>query len=312
MLFRLSAVFEQFARVGKALGSGKRLELIDLLAQGERTVESLANAAGLGLTTASAHLQTLKHAGLVTTRREGTRIHYQLAGDDVARLYSLVRAVAQTHLLDVESKRIAYLGLDESSSGEDAREEIMREELLARATAGTVAVLDVRPRQEYQAAHIPGALSIPLEELSGKLSELPLDREIVAYCRGAYCVLAYETIGVLRRNGYRGNPAARGDAGMATGEPASVLRGGRLTNIPRTFVQMAYFAYTGANVVFRVHCIERKAVSHDDPDNLRRPRTNDSRPAPRTWLHPTGVGRTSWRRPTVDRQGGEGEGSSRN
>jgi rhodanese-related sulfurtransferase/DNA-binding transcriptional ArsR family regulator len=205
-----SALFEQFARVGKALGSGKRLELVDLLAQGERTVESLANAAGLGLTTASAHLQTLKHAGMVSTRREGTRIHYRLAGDDVARLYSLVRAVAQAHLSDVESTRIAYLGLDEPDSGDDGREEISRGELLARATAGTITVLDVRPRQEYQAAHIPGALSIPLEELSDRLSELPLDRDVVAYCRGAYCVLAYEAIDVLRRSGRRATRLTEG------------------------------------------------------------------------------------------------------
>lgn len=207
-----SALFEQFARVGKALGSGKRLELIDLLAQGERPVESLANSAGLGLTTASAHLQTLKHAGLVTTRREGTRIHYQLAGDDVARLYSLVRTVAQTHVSDVEPKRIAYLGLDASdSAGEEAREEITREELLARAAAGTVVVLDVRPRLEYQAAHIPGALSIPLEELSDRLGELPPSGDIVAYCRGAYCVLAYEAISLLRQSGRR---AVRLNEGM--------------------------------------------------------------------------------------------------
>ncbi|TFB57036.1 MULTISPECIES: metalloregulator ArsR/SmtB family transcription factor [Cryobacterium] len=207
-----SALFEQFARVGKALGSGKRLELVDLLAQGERTVESLANAAGLGLTSASAHLQTLKHAGLVSTRREGTRIHYRLAGDDVARLYSLVRSVAQTHLADVESIRIAYLGLDDSeAAGDDTHEEITREELLARATAGTITVLDVRPRQEYNAAHIPGALSIPLEELSDRLSELPTDREVVAYCRGKYCVLAYEAMAVLRRSGRR---ATRLNEGM--------------------------------------------------------------------------------------------------
>src|SRR5664279_1340968 len=180
-------LFEQFARVGKALGSGKRLELIDLLAQGERTVESLATAAGLGLSTASAHLQTLKHAGLVTTRREGTRIHYELAGDDVARLYSGVRAVAQTHLADVEQKRVAYLGLDElDTGGDEAPQEITREDLLARAHAGTVTVLDVRPQQEFQAAHIPGALSIPLEELGARLGELPHGRDIVAYCRGAY------------------------------------------------------------------------------------------------------------------------------
>lgn len=205
-----SALFEQFARVGKALGSGKRLELIDLLAQGERTVESLATAAGLGLTTASAHLQTLKHAGLVTTRREGTRIHYQLAGDDVARLYGLVRTVAQTHVSDVEPKRIAYLGLNDSA-GDEAHEEITREQLLARTAAGTVTVLDVRPRLEYQAAHIPGALSIPLEELSDRLGELPPSREIVAYCRGAYCVLAYEAIGLLRQSGRR---ATRLNEGM--------------------------------------------------------------------------------------------------
>lgn len=197
-------LFEQFARVGKALGSGKRLELIDLLTQGERTVESLATAAGLGLSTASAHLQTLKQAGLVTTRREGTRIHYELAGDDIARLYSGVRAVAQTHLADVEQKRIAYLGLDElDTGGGEAPQEITREELVARAHTGTVTVLDVRPRQEFQAAHIPGALSIPLEELGDRLGELPRDRDIVAYCRGAYCVLAYEAVTMLRHNGRR-------------------------------------------------------------------------------------------------------------
>jgi len=207
-----SALFDQFGRVGKALGNGKRLELIDLLAQGERTVESLANAAGLGLSTASAHLQILKQAGLVTTRREGTRVHYQLAGDDVARLYSLVRAVAQTHLSDVEQKRIAYLGLDDldPSGGAEARQEMTRADLLAHARAGTVTVLDVRPRQEYQAAHIPGALSIPLDELSGRLRELPPNREIVAYCRGAYCVLAYEAIGILRRNGHRATRLTEG------------------------------------------------------------------------------------------------------
>ena len=206
-----SELFEQFARVGKALGSGKRLELIDLLAQGERTVESLATEAGLGLTTASAHLQTLKHAGLVATRREGTRIHYRLAGDDVARLYSLVRTVAQTRLTDVEPKRAAYLGLDDSAPGGHVEhEEITREELLARAAAGTVTVLDVRPRQEYQAAHIPGAISVPLEELRERLSELPPERDVVAYCRGAYCVLAYEAVSLLLRSGRRATRLSEG------------------------------------------------------------------------------------------------------
>ncbi|CAN5359837.1 metalloregulator ArsR/SmtB family transcription factor [soil metagenome] len=204
-----SALFEQFARVGKALGSGRRLELIDLLSQGERTVEALAIAAGLGLSTASAHLQILKQAGLVVTRREGTRIHYALAGDDVAQLFTLMRSVAQTRIPDVEQKRVAYLGLDSPRSGGEL--EMTREALLAGVKAGTVIVLDVRPQQEYTAAHIPSALSIPLEELSDRLSELPADREVVAYCRGAYCVLAYEAVEMLQHYGRR---ATRLNEGM--------------------------------------------------------------------------------------------------
>ncbi|WP_028266994.1 ArsR/SmtB family transcription factor [Arthrobacter sp. MA-N2] len=197
---RKSELFEEFARVGKALANGKRLELLDLLAQGERSVETLAAAAGLGLSTASAHLQALRQAGLVVTRRDGNRIYYDLAGPDVLRLYSVLRSVAQERVADVEAKRVAYLGL------EDARvedEEVTREELLVRAVAGTVTVLDVRPDEEYRAAHIPGALSIPLDQLRDRLAELPGNREIVAYCRGAYCVLAYEAVDLLRSTGRR-------------------------------------------------------------------------------------------------------------
>ena len=204
-----TALFEQFALVGKALGSGKRLELLDLLSQGERTVESLANTAGLGLSTTSAHLQTLKRSGLVTTRRDGTRIYYDLAGADVAQLFSLVRTVAQSRLAEVEQRRIDYLGLAEPH-GNEAPLEMTREELLARSKAGTVVVLDVRPREEFQAAHIPGALSIPLEQLSDRLSEIPADREIVAYCRGAYCVLAYDAVHLLNNNGRRAKRLAEG------------------------------------------------------------------------------------------------------
>ena len=195
---RKSELFEEFARVGKALGNGKRLELLDLLTQGERSVETLAAAAGLGLSTASAHLQALRQAGLVTTRRDGNRIHYDLAGPDILRLYSLLRAVAQEHVAGVEPKRIAYLGLEGARAEE---EEVTREELLARAGAGTVTVLDVRPGEEYSAAHIPGAVSIPVEELRDRLSELPENLEIVAYCRGAYCVLAYEAVDLLHSAG---------------------------------------------------------------------------------------------------------------
>lgn len=197
---RKSELFEEFARVGKALANGKRLELLDLLSQGERSVETLAAAAGLGLSTASAHLQALRQAGLVTTRRDGNRIHYDLAGPDILQLYSLLRSVAQEHVTGVESKRVAYLGLEGARAGD---EEVTREDLLARAGAGTVTVLDVRPDEEYQAAHIPGALSIPLEQLRDRLSELPEDREIVAYCRGAYCVLAYEAVDLLHSTGRR-------------------------------------------------------------------------------------------------------------
>ncbi|OLT43770.1 ArsR family transcriptional regulator [Saccharomonospora sp. CUA-673] len=198
-----TALFEQFARVGKALGSGKRLELLDLLAQGERTVESLARAAELGLTTASAHLQTLKQANLVTTRRDGTKIYYRLAGDDVAALYALVQAVAVEHLVDVEAARAVYLGPE--------TEEVTREELLRRVHSGGATVIDVRPREEYTAGHIPGAVSIPLEDLAERLAELPLDQEIVAYCRGAYCVFAHDAVRLLTA---AGRPARRLADGM--------------------------------------------------------------------------------------------------
>lgn len=201
---RKAALYDAFARTGKALSSGKRLELLDLLAQGERTVDALAKAAGLNLTTASAHLQTLKQAGLVATRRDGVRIHYRLADDDVAALYALLRQVAQTHQADVEPARTAYLGTDDA-------EEVDRDELLARAQGGGVVVLDVRPAEEYAAGHIPGAISIPVDELAERITELPDDAEVVAYCRGAYCVLAYDAVRLLHA---RGRKAVRLTDGM--------------------------------------------------------------------------------------------------
>jgi rhodanese-related sulfurtransferase len=198
-----NALFDQFARVGKALGSGKRLELLDLLAQGERTVDSLARAAELGVTTASAHLQTLKRAKLVTTRRDGTKIYYRLAGGDVAALFALMRSVAGEHLPDVEAARAAYLGA--------GIEEVTREELLRCVQSGQATVIDVRPVEEYAAGHIPGAVSIPLEELAQRLAELPIDQEIVAYCRGAYCVLAHDAVRLLTA---QGRPARKLADGM--------------------------------------------------------------------------------------------------
>lgn len=196
-------LFDQFARVGKALSSGKRLELLDLLAQGERTVDALARACELGLTNASAHLQSLRQANLVATRREGTKVYYRLAGADVAQLFALVRAVANEHLPDVEAARTAYLGPADT-------EFVSRDQLLERARSGKVTVLDVRPREEYEAGHIPGAVSIPLDELADHLAELPEDQEIVAYCRGAYCVLAHDAVRLLTDHGRRAARLADG------------------------------------------------------------------------------------------------------
>ena len=201
---RKTALFDQFARVGKALASGKRLELLDLLAQGERDVASLAHAADLGVTSASAHLQTLRQANLVTTRREGTRVLYRLAGRDVARLYAQVRDVARSHLPDVEAARRAYLG-------DDGGQPVTRDQLRELSRGGSVTVLDVRPREEYASGHIPGAVSIPLDELAERLSELPDDGHIVAYCRGGYCVLAHDAVRLLAA---RGRPAQRLADGM--------------------------------------------------------------------------------------------------
>lgn len=189
-----SALFDTVADVGRALANGKRLELLHLLAQGERSVEALAGAAGLNLTTASAHLQTLKQAGLVATRREGVRIHYSLAGEDVVKLYSILQQVADLRIAGVNVARAAYLGPDDTA-------QLTRSELLERVAEGTAAVLDVRPLEEYLAGHIPGALSIPLEELEARLGELPDTTEIVAYCRGVNCVLSREATRVLTARG---------------------------------------------------------------------------------------------------------------
>ncbi|MFI6564857.1 ArsR/SmtB family transcription factor [Streptomyces sp. NPDC050534] len=197
-------LYDAFAVGGKALASGKRLELLDLLAQGERTVDALAKAAGLNLTTASAHLQTLKQAGFVATRREGVRIHYRLAGDDVAQLFALLRKVAEAHQAAVPAARDAYLGVDGAP-------EVTHDELRARVAAGDAIVLDVRPAEEYRAAHIPGALSIPVEELADRIGELPEEAEVVVYCRGEYCVLAHDAVRLLTG---RGRQAIRMNDGM--------------------------------------------------------------------------------------------------
>jgi rhodanese-related sulfurtransferase len=190
---------ERLARVGKAVGSGKRLELVDLLAQGPRSVADLAATDGLGLTTASAHLQVLKQAGLVTTTRVGATIRYRLAGQDVAALYVLLRDVATTHLPGAGAAVARYL---DTEHGDDT-EQVGREELLRRVREGAVVVLDVRPATEFAAGYIPGAVSMPFRELSERLSELPAYVEVVAYCRGAHCVLAHDAVRLLTAHGRR-------------------------------------------------------------------------------------------------------------
>jgi len=197
------ALFAEFAAVGKVLGNPKRLELLDLLSQGARSVEDLAETASLGMSTCSAHLQTLREAGLIRPRREGKRIYYSLTGDDVARLWEHLRRVAHTHRPHTELARRAYLGPEDT-------EAVDTDELLRRLAAGHAVVIDVRPNPEYAAGHLPGAIHIPLEELAARLSELPADREIVAYCRGQYCVLAHDAVRLLAAHGLSARRAAQG------------------------------------------------------------------------------------------------------
>jgi rhodanese-related sulfurtransferase/DNA-binding transcriptional ArsR family regulator len=191
------ALFDAFARAAKALASGRRLELVDVLANGERTVEALAGEAALSVANTSQHLQVLRQAGLVTSRREGNSIHYRLAAPEVFELWRVLRALAGARLAEVERLAAAYLG------GRDQLEPVTRQELARRLHDGDdLVVLDVRPAAEHAAGHLPGAVSIPVEELRRRLAELPRDREIVAYCRGPYCAFAHEAVAVLREEGF--------------------------------------------------------------------------------------------------------------
>jgi len=191
------ALFEGLAEVAKALGSGRRSEIIDVLAQGERSVEAIAGELDQSVANASHHLRALARAGLVTTRRDGTRIFYSLASERVAYLWAAMRDVAAAHVAGFDRLAAAYLG------ERDGIEVIDRDELAARLRDGTVIVLDVRPPDEYAAGHIAGARSVPITELRKHIRALPDDAEIVAYCRGPYCVYADDAIRALGRQGYR-------------------------------------------------------------------------------------------------------------
>ena len=189
-------LYSQIARIGRAVGNGHRLELLEYLAQGERTVEALARLASLSMANASQHLQVLRQAGLVSTRREGLYVHYRLAEADVDQLRRVLQQLAQARIAEVEHLVRNYLGV------KDSLEAIPCMELLERARAGLVTVLDVRPPEEFAAGHLPGAVNIPLKELEQRIQELPQHQEIVAYCRGPYCVLAYEAVAQLRKQGF--------------------------------------------------------------------------------------------------------------
>jgi rhodanese-related sulfurtransferase/DNA-binding transcriptional ArsR family regulator len=190
------ALFEHLAVVARALGHGARLELLDFLAQSERSVEDLAGVAGLSVANTSKHLQQLKAAGLVQARRDGKHIRYSLGEDRVLDAVAALRAIAQAHVGAVEDLVTSYL------KERDALEPVPAEDLLARVRDGLVTVLDVRPPEEYAQGHVAGAINLPLDQLQERLKDLPHDREVVAYCRGPWCVLSFEAVARLREAGF--------------------------------------------------------------------------------------------------------------
>jgi rhodanese-related sulfurtransferase len=198
------SVYEQLARLGKALAAPKRLELLDLLCQGPRTVEALAAQAALSVANASQHLQVLRGARLVEADKRGVFVEYRLADDQVCRFFHSLRGLAEARLAEVEQVRRAYL------EERRALEPVAGAELLRRIREGAVTLLDVRPAEEYRAGHLPGALSVPLTELRRRLRELPKGREVVAYCRGPYCVMAIDAVELLRRRGFRAHRMEEG------------------------------------------------------------------------------------------------------
>ena len=190
-------IFTQFARVGKALSNANRLELLEYIAQGERSVDELAKVSGLTVANTSQHLQQLRQAGLVKCRKAGLKVFYTLSGDDIISLLDALRGVAERHVADVERLVNTYLTV------KDELEPLPRQELLQRVQDGLVTVLDVRPPEEYAAGHVPGAVNVPLSELEHYLKELNPEQEIVAYCRGPHCVLAFDAVARLRGKGLK-------------------------------------------------------------------------------------------------------------
>lgn len=198
------AIYEQFARIGKAVSAPKRLELLDLLCQGPRSVERLAVEMGMSVANTSQHLQVLRAARLVDTEKRGLYVEYRLADDEVCRFFQGLRRVAELRLAEVERVTRTY------HEQRGALEPVNRDELLRRVRHGEVTLLDVRPSEEFEAGHIPGALSIPLSELKKRLTSLSRTRDVVAYCRGPYCVMAMDAVDLLRKKGFRADRLEHG------------------------------------------------------------------------------------------------------
>jgi rhodanese-related sulfurtransferase/DNA-binding transcriptional ArsR family regulator len=198
------ALYAQFARIGHALASPKRIELLDLLGQGEKTVETLAEQIATPIKNTRAHLRALRQARLVETRRDGTYVFYRLADDDVFRLLRSLEALGHARLADVQ--HVVRLYLD----GHDQLEPVTFKELRRLMRDDDITVVDVRPAEEFEAGHIPGAVSVPVPELKRRLRELPKSREVIAYCRGRYCVYSLDAVTILRKHGYRARRAHEG------------------------------------------------------------------------------------------------------
>jgi rhodanese-related sulfurtransferase/DNA-binding transcriptional ArsR family regulator len=190
-------LYQSIAKVAQALASGNRLQLIEFMAQGERSVDALAAMAGVTVANASQHLQALRRAGLVASRKDGQRVYYRVAGDDVVRLFDGLRGVAESRLAEVRQLVNEFLG------DRQALEAVPADELLARAKKGLVTVLDVRPPEEYAAGHVRGAINVPMDKLEDYLAKLPKRLEIVAYCRGPYCLMSFEAVALLRKRGWK-------------------------------------------------------------------------------------------------------------
>ena len=216
------ALFAGFAEVAKALASGRRVEIVDLLAQGERSVEEIAGELGQSVANTSHHLRAMARAGVVGTRRDGTRIYYALASERVGELWSALRDVAVDHLAGIERLAAAYLGDREDIEGIDSKE------LASRMKRREVVVLDVRPEAEYVAGHILGARSVPIHQLRRQLRALPKDADVVAYCRGPYCVYADEAVKELKKKGFRARRLVDGfPEWKRAGLPVSAGTGGK-------------------------------------------------------------------------------------